>query len=107
MLGQNETNKEYQLRLVKFMLSLVKNSWLEQERRAFEAEAKTSVTRSMCALKDKEEDENYGGGARFGPSSEEVIKQSEVFASKERAEATSRKDAYEILLNEILAKYIN
>lgn len=102
-----ETNKEYQVRLVKFMLRIVKDSWLEQERRAFEAEAKTSVTRSMCALKDREEDENYGGGGKFGPSSEETIKRDEDYAKRERTEANARKDAYELLLNEILTKYVN
>jgi len=102
-----ETNKEYQLRLVKFMLRIVKDSWLAQERIAFEAEAKTSVTRNMCDLKDKEDNDNYGGGGRWGPSSAEIIKQSEDYASKERLEAKARKDAYELLLNEILNKYVN
>jgi hypothetical protein len=102
-----ETNKEYQLRLVRFMLRIVKDSWLAQERIAFEAEAKTSVTRNIRELEDKEYDNNYGGGGRWGPSSAEIIKQSEEFASRERTEAKARKDAYELLLNEILNKYVN
>lgn len=100
-----ELSKEYKLKLANYILETIFELYLKQEKVACKAESDVEAERNFQARKSQFEDDNYGGGAGFGQPGSEIIKSLEDYARRERTEANSRKDAYQLLLSKILHEY--
>lgn len=84
--------------LAQWIIRLVKDSWQYQETEAIRAEANLVAAKASDAFYKKNDD--------FYIEDIAHINRLEERAKRERTEANSRKEAYDLLLKEILTIYI-